>query len=96
MENLYFTFWIQKHGKELFTQLINLVTENATLPETIQNPDSNISKDEYLFHYFFVVYCMATLDYFGLNTDQISFTLDLFMPLGVCEAFPPKKTSRNS
>lgn len=87
MYNDYFTFWIQRHGRKDFEELINKVCQNTTIPKKIQS----IPKDDYLFHYFFIAYCIITLDYFGLTSHQISFILDLSLTLGICKAFPPER-----
>lgn len=34
---------------------------------------------------------MVTLDYFGLNTQQISYFLDFSITLGTSKLFPPAK-----
>lgn len=86
MRNYYFTFWITKHGKEEFAELINKVARNTTIPEKIKG---KVDKDEYLFHYFWVVYCIVALNHFGLNESQISFYLDLSMTAGSSKLFPP-------
>ena len=54
MNNYYFTFWIARHSKENFKALSSKVCHNASIPQEIQG---NINTDEYLFHYFFIVYC---------------------------------------
>ena len=89
MNNYYFTFWIARHSKENFKALSSKVCHNASIPQEIQE---NINTDEYLFHYFFIVYCSVALKFFGLNIEQISFTLDLLITPGTSKIFPPEKT----
>lgn len=86
MENYYFTFWIAKYGKNEFTKLINKVARNATIPKELKG---KVDKDEYLFHYFWVVYCIVSLKHFGLNLKQISFMLELCLSTGTSKLFPP-------
>lgn len=88
MGNYYFTYWINKHGKDEFAKLANTVASNTTIPKSIKG---KINNDEYLFHYFWVVYCIVTLNYFGLDSEQISFVLDLFMKMGISKVFRPSE-----
>ena len=88
MYNFYFTFWISKHGQETFKELTDKVYKNITVPMEIEK---KMDRDEYLFHYFLIVYYVVTLDYFGLNTQQISYFLDFSITLGTSELFPPSK-----
>ena len=89
MNNYYFTFWIARHSKESFKGLSSKVCHNVSIPQEIQE---NINTDEYLFHYFFIVYCSVALKFFGLNIEQISFALDLLITPGTSKIFPPDKT----
>lgn len=88
MNNYYFTFWIARHGKENFKNLSSKVCHNISIPKEIKE---NMNTDEYLFHYFFIVYCSVALKYFGMDTKQISFALDLLIAPGTSKTFPPNK-----
>lgn len=88
MENYYFTFWIAKHGKDTFIKLSNKVLEKTTLPDILKG---KVNKDEYAFHYFWAVYCIVALNYFGLSENQIAFFLDLSMTTGLSKLYPPKE-----
>lgn len=88
MGNYFHTFWISKHGKKELYELIGKVCSKTKIPEKVKQ---EIEEEEYLFNYFFIVYCIVGLNYFGLNNEQISFFLDLCMTLGTCKAFPPAK-----
>lgn len=86
MDNYYFTYWIKKHGREKFRELSNKVCEKTTVPLKIRK---KYGKDEYLFHYFYVVYYTIVLHYFGLDTTQISMILDISLTPGVSKLFSP-------
>lgn len=88
MENYYFTYWIKRYGKEKFQDLTTKVFKNMKLPKNI---GTIVSKDEYLFHYFFITYYIVALHYFGLNTNQISLLLDLAIETGASKAFSPEE-----
>lgn len=86
MNNFYFTYWIARHGKEEFTELINKVVGNTTIPSKLKG---KVNKDEYLFHYFWIVYCIVALKHFGLNLKQISLMQELCLATGTSKLFPP-------
>lgn len=88
MENYYFTYWIKRYGREKFQDLTTKVFKNMILPKGI---GTTVSKDEYLFHYFFMTYYIVSLHYFGLDTRQISLLLDLAIEAGASKAFPPNE-----
>ena len=88
MENYYFTYWIKRYGREKFQDLTTEVFKNMKLPKGI---GTTVSKDEYLFHYFFMTYYIVSLHYFGLDTRQISLLLDLAIEAGASKAFPPNE-----
>lgn len=88
MENYYFTFWIAKHGKEKFTELINNVVSKSTMPKALKG---KVDINEYAFHYFWAVYCIVALKHFGLSEKQISFYLDLSMVTGCSKLFIPSE-----
>ena len=87
-ENLYFTYWIKRYGIEKFKILTDKICSKAVIPAEIKNsPDYN--KDIFLFHYFWIVYCIVSYNYFGLNTKQISMCLDLSVAPGTCKMYSP-------
>lgn len=88
MDNYYFTFWIKKYGKDSFRELCNNVCRKISDPLKIQE---KMNKDEYLFHYFYVVYYTITLNYFGLDTKQISLLLDMSLTPGTSKLFSPEE-----
>lgn len=85
-KNLYFTYWIQRYGKEEFKKLTDKVCKQTRVPLEIKQ---EYGTDDYLFHYFFAVYCIITLNYFGLSNKQIAFILDLSIGPGISKLFPP-------
>lgn len=88
MSNYYFTYWIARYGKEAFKDLADKICKNIKIPEPIIK---TLRKDEILTEYCIVVYCIIALNYFGLNTNQIAFILDLAITPGTSKAFPPYK-----
>lgn len=88
MDNYYFTFWIKRYGKGAFRQLINKVCSKITVPLEMKK---KINTDEYLFHYFYVVYYTIALNYFGLDIKQISVLIDMSLTPGTCELFSPEE-----
>ncbi len=86
MPNYYFTYWISRYGKDAFHDLMNKICQNVKVPISIIE---KFGKDEFLTEYCLVVYCTVALNYFGLNTRQIAFMLDLAITPGTSKAFPP-------
>lgn len=89
-KNLYFTYWIKRYGIDNFKTITYKVCSKAKIPDEIKNsPDYN--KDEFLFHYFWIVYCIISFNYFGLNAEQISMCLDLGVAPGTCQMYSPSE-----
>lgn len=88
MENDYFTFWIRKYGREIFSNLANNVVSKTSLPEKLKG---KIDKEDYAFHYFWIVYCIVALNHFGLSNEQISFYLDLSIKTGASQLYKPSE-----
>ena len=86
MPNYYFTYWIARYGKDAFKNLADKICQNIKIPTSIIKA---LGKDEFLIEYCIVVYNIVALNYFGLNTRQISFMLDLAITPGTSKAFPP-------
>lgn len=86
MSNYYFTYWIARYGKEAFKNLTDKICHNIKVPMPILK---TIGKDDFLTEYCIVVYCIVALNYFGLNTMQIAFMLDLAITSGTSKVFPP-------
>lgn len=87
-QNFYFTYWIHRYSKEEFKTLINKVCTNMVIPTKILK---KYSKDEYIFHYFFMLYCIIALNYFGLGNKEIALCLDFMIIPGISKAFPPSE-----
>ena len=92
MPNYYFTYWIARYGKEALHDLMHKICQNIKVPISIIE---ELGKDEFLTEYCIVVYCIVALNYFGLNTRQISFMLDLAITPGTSKAFPPGEILRD-
>lgn len=86
MDNYYFTYWIKRYGRNKFKELSDKVCKKISVPLKIKK---KLGTDEYLFHYFYVVYFTIALNYFGLNEKQIAFLLDLSLAPGTCKLFSP-------
>lgn len=86
MDNYYFTFWIKRYGRKAFRELSDKICTKISVPLEIKG---KMNKDEYLFHYFYVVYYTITLNYFGLDIKQISLLLDMSLTPGTSKLFPP-------
>ena len=89
MANYYFTYWMLEHGKEKFVDITNKVFQKAVVPEELKNL-KDVNKDEFLFHYFFIVYYVVTLFYFGVDEKQISMCLDIVVAPGLSSIFKPR------
>lgn len=88
MPNYYFTYWIARYGKNALHNLMHKICQNIKVPiEIIEK----LGKDEFLAEYCIIVYCTIALNYFGLNTKQIAFMLDLSITPGTSKAFPPSE-----
>lgn len=86
--NLYFTYWIKRYGIDNFKTITHKVCSKAIIPEEIKKaPDYN--SNVYLFHYFWMVYCIVSYHHLGLNTKQISMCLDLSVAPGTCKMYNP-------
>lgn len=85
MNDNYFSYWVARYGRNAFTSLVNKVCEKVVVPKEFK--DKKL-REEYLIQYFYMVYYIVTLDYFGLDTKQIYFVLD-FLNLGLYQAFLP-------
>lgn len=88
MDNYYFTYWIKRYGRKNLKELSDKVCEKATVPLKICQ---KYGTDEFLFHYFYTVYYTVALQYFGLDTKQISLLLDMALAPGICKLFSPDK-----
>lgn len=88
MTNYYFTYWIARYGKDAFKNLADKICKNIKIPASIIEV---LEKDELLTEYCIVVYCIVALNYFGLNTKQIAFMLDLSITPGTSKAFSPSE-----
>lgn len=88
MDSYYFTFWIKKYGRDKFKELTAKVCRKITVPLEIKK---KFGTDEFLFQYFYVVYYTIALNYFGLNTQQISFLIDMSLTPGTCKLFSPEE-----
>ena len=86
MDSYYFTFWIKKYGRDKFKELTDKVCRKITVPLEIKK---KFGTDDFLFQYFYVVYYTIALNYFGLNTQQISFLIDMSLTPGTCKLFSP-------
>lgn len=88
MKMYYFTYWIQRHGRSTFKKLSDQVLSKISVPNKIKK---EMETDEYLFHYFMVVYYVIALNYFGLPIEQISFLVDFILVPGTCKLFSPSE-----
>lgn len=88
MSSYYFSYWIARYGKISFKKLSKKVCTKIIVPPKIRE---ECGADQYLFHYFFVVYYVIALNYLGLNIEQISFILDLSLTPGTCKLFSPSE-----
>ena len=87
-ENFYFTYWMARYSKGEFTELVTKMCQNIKIPVEI---GKGKIRDEYIFQYFYALYCISALDSFGLNEKQISLCLDLLMTVGCSKLYPPAK-----
>lgn len=91
MANYYITYWIQEHGKEKFVDLMKKISKNANMPQKIKK--LNMS-NEWLIHYFLMVYFTVLLNYFKLDVKQIAMCLDVLTGPGLNKLFSPEEILR--
>jgi len=77
MNNYYFTYLMQKQGKQDFNKLISNILIDGKF-EKIKEFNLN----DWSFIYFFSVYFSTTLKYFGLSKEQINMCLDIVIAPG--------------
>lgn len=77
MNNYYFTYLMQEHGKQDFNKLISNILVDGKF-EKIKEFNLN----DWSFIYFFSVYFCTTLKYFGLSKEQINMCLDIVVAPG--------------
>ena len=88
MYQYYFTYLMHEYGKENFNNLTNKILSKGKLKGKIEK--FSISED-WLFLYFCSVYYTITLNYLGLNQQQIDFFLDVIIAPGFSKIFNPKE-----
>ena len=86
MYNYYFTYWMARYSRKEFEMLIKKVGRKVTVPLKLKEGEDT---DDFLFHYFYMVYCIVALNYLGLNVKQISLILDILIMPGICKLYPP-------
>ncbi len=87
MGDNYFSYWVARHGRNAFINLVNKVCKKVKVPEKVEE---QLKKEEYLIQYFYMVYYIVTLDHFGLDAKHIYFILD-FLHLGAYQEFSPEE-----
>lgn len=87
MNNYYFSYLMQEHGKKNVNQLISNVLNDGKIEGKI----ASFNLNDWNFIYFFSVYFCTILKYFGLNYKQIALCLDTVVAPGWSEMFNSKK-----
>lgn len=87
MNNYYFTYLMQEHGKENINLLISNVLKAANIEGKIQAFNLN----DWNFIYFFSVYFCTILKHFGLEFEQIDLCLDTVIAPGWSNMFDSKE-----
>ena len=86
MDNLFFTGWIARHGKENLRRLVDLVVDGVYITKDMAEC---FDIEDFTMHYFWVVYCIIALKHLGLSEKQIAFFIDLSLSDGISKHFKP-------
>lgn len=87
MNNYYFSYLMQEHGKENVNQLISNVLNDGKIEGKI----ASFNLNDWNFIYFFSVYFCTTLKHFGLNCKQIDLCLDTVIAPGWSNMYNSEK-----
>lgn len=87
MNNYYFTYLMQEHGKKNVENLISDILKAGNIKDDIKSFNLN----DWNFLYFYSVYFSIALNHLGIDKNIINFCLDMVIAPGWSELFKLEK-----